>query len=106
MSFPVQSSEFPIFRIKIGEFWTRIAEAEQNFENKIANMRKCLTKFKRLFECGAAPCGAKVCRSCRSRQKLSKQDSYSNEYLIFTCKFGVDTAENGPLKVYQKLAKS
>ena len=42
--------------------------------------------------------GAKVCKSCRSRQELS------NEYLL--AKFGVDTAENRPLKVCQKLAKS
>ena len=38
---------------------------------------------------------AKVCKSCRSRKELS------NEYLLAT--FGVDTAENGPLKVCQKL---
>ena len=37
--------------------------------------------------------GAKVCTSRRSRQVLS------NEYLL--AKFGVDTAENGPLKVCQ-----
>ena len=42
--------------------------------------------------------GAKVCKSCRFRQELS------NEYLL--AKFGVDTAENGPLKVFQKLNKS
>ena len=42
--------------------------------------------------------GAKACKSCRSRQELS------NEYLL--AKFGVDTAENGPLKVCQKFAKS
>ena len=35
--------------------------------------------------------GAKVCKSCRSRQELS------NEYLL--AKIGVDTAENEPLKV-------
>ena len=42
--------------------------------------------------------GAKVCKSCRSRQELS------NEYLL--SKFGVVTAENGPLKVCQTLAES
>ena len=42
--------------------------------------------------------GAKVCKACRFRQELS------NEYLL--TKFGVDTAENGPLKVCQKLANS
>ena len=41
--------------------------------------------------------GAKESRSCRSRQELS------NESLL--AKFGVDTAENGPLKVCQKLDK-
>ena len=42
--------------------------------------------------------GAKACKSYRSRQELS------NEYLL--AKLGVDTAENEPLKVCQKLAKS
>ena len=42
--------------------------------------------------------GAKAFKSCRSRQQVS------NEYLL--AKFGVDTAENEPLKVRQKLAKS
>ena len=37
---------------------------------------------------------AKVCTSCRSRQELS------NEYLF--AKIGVDTAENGPLKVWKE----
>ena len=50
------------------------------------------------FEIGVA----NVCTSCRSRPELS------NENLVFTksCKFGVDTAENGPLRVSQKLANS
>ena len=38
--------------------------------------------------------GAKLCKPCRPRQELS------NEYLLET--FGVDTAENEPLKVCQK----
>ena len=42
--------------------------------------------------------GAKACESFRSRQELSK------EYLL--AKFCVDTAEDDPLKVCQKLAKS
>ena len=42
--------------------------------------------------------GTKVCKSCRSCQELA------NEYLL--AKFGVDTAENGLLKVCQKLNKS
>ena len=33
-------------------------------------------------------------------QFLFERDSYSNEYLL--AKSGVDTAENGPLKVCQK----
>ena len=41
--------------------------------------------------------GAKVCKSCRSRQELS------NEYLIAKIRF--DTAENEPLKVCQELTK-
>ena len=41
--------------------------------------------------------GAKMCKSCRSREELS------NEYLL--PKFSVDTAENGPLKVCNKIAK-
>ena len=39
--------------------------------------------------------GAKVCKSCRSRQELS------NEYLL--AKIGIDTAENEPLKVWRKI---
>ena len=34
---------------------------------------------------------------------LFETDSYSNEYLL--AKFGLDTAENEPLKVCQKFAK-
>ena len=44
--------------------------------------------------------GANVCKSCRSRQELFERDSYSNEYLV--AKIGVDTAEDGPLKVCKK----
>ena len=42
--------------------------------------------------------GANVCKSCRSRQELS------NGNLL--AKLGVDTAENGPLKVCQQLTKA
>ena len=52
----------------------------------------------RFMVCQLDSKSANVSRSCRSRQDLS------NEYLL--AKFGVDTAENGPLKVCQKLAKS
>ena len=55
-------------------------------------MRKCLTKFYLNFWIQR---GAKACKSCRSRQELS------NEHLL--SKFGVDTAESGPLKVRQKI---
>ena len=51
--FSVQIAEIPKKIIKIGEFLTRIAENEQDFENKTAKMRKCLTKFSRIVECGA-----------------------------------------------------
>ena len=40
----------------------------------------------------------KVCKSCRSRQELS------NEHLL--AKFGVDTAENRPIKICKKLSRS
>ena len=50
---------------------------------------------------------AKACKSCRSRQELSNQiaiqTSIYSEYLL--AKFGVDTAENMPLKVCLKLGK-
>ena len=36
--------------------------------------------------------GAKVCKSCRSRQELSNEDSLAN--------IGFDTAEKAPLKVW------
>ena len=42
--------------------------------------------------------GAKARKTCRSRQELS------NEYLL--SEFGVDRAENGPLKVCQKTRDS
>ena len=109
---------------------TIIPKNTHNVERKTAGkMRKCLTKLSRIIKCGAVlrcglmvsspgPCvssggrlpearftvflwdskGAKACKSCRSRQELS------NEYLL--ARFVVDTAENVPLKVCQKLAKS
>ena len=47
-------------------------------------MRKYLTKFSHIFECGAVfrrdSKGAKMCKSCRSRQELS------DEYVLFSCK--------------------
>ena len=47
--------------------------------------------------------GAKVCKSCRSRQELSKLIQTSVYYLL--AKLCVDAAENGPLKVCQKITK-
>ena len=125
MIFSAQVAEISKKMIKIGEFCTIIAEKKQTFENKTAKMRTCLTKFSRLFECGAVflsdskgVIGFKRCNLIQKVQTcaffvdlvksflniLFEQDSYSNEYLL--AKFGVDTAENGPLKVCQILAKS
>ena len=37
----------------------------------------------------------------------SRQEHFANDYVaVFACKISVDTAENGPLKICQKLAKS
>ena len=65
----------------------------------------CASSIGRLLEAlftvfGLESKGANVCKSCRSRQELS------NEYSYLVAKFGVDTAENGPLKVRQTSAKS
>ena len=115
--FSVQISEISEKNI-IGKCWSRIAENKQKIKNKTAKMRKCLTNLSRFFKCGAVlrpdacpqcfswffnwiPKVQKcvdLCKSCRSRQELS------NEYL--PAKFGFDTAENEPLKVCQKLAKT
>ena len=49
--------------IKIREFGTASWRKSVKFENKIVEMRKCLTKFGRIFECGAASlhcCGLMV----------------------------------------------
>ena len=43
----------PFKLVTLGDFWTRIAKTKQNFENTIAETRKCLTKFSRILECGA-----------------------------------------------------
>ena len=60
-------------------------------------MRKCLTKFSRILECGAV-------QKCANLVDLVKSFQTSIYYLL--AKFGVDTAENGPLKARQKLAKN
>ena len=60
-------------------------------------MRKCWTKFSRIFEYEAV-------QKCANIVDLAKSFQTSSYYLL--AKFGVDTAENGPLKVCQKLAKS
>ena len=49
-------------------------------------------KFSRFLTKNWVWSGAKVCQSCRSRKMLQ------NEYLL--AKFGFDTAENEPLKVW------
>ena len=67
-----------------------------NFENKIAKFRKCLTKLISLnLESGEV-------QKCVHFVDLLKSFQTS----IFIRNFGLDTAENGPLKVCQKLAKS
>ena len=60
-------------------------------------MRKCLTKFSRILECGAV-------QKCANLVDLVKSFQTNIYYLV--AKLGFDTAENGPLKVCQKLAKS
>ena len=75
--------------------WTAVAKNKWTFESKAAKMRKCLTKFSRILECGAV-------QMCENLVDLLK--SYSNEYLL--AKFSVDAAENGPLKVCQNFAES
>ena len=59
-------------------------------------MRRCLTKFSRIVECGAV-------QKCVHLVDLVKSFQTSIYYLL--AKFGVDTAENGLLTVCQKLAK-
>jgi hypothetical protein len=54
-------------------------------------VKKMLTILADILRSG----GAKVCKSCRSRQELS------NEFLL--AKIGVDTAENELLKVWRKI---
>ena len=95
MIFSVQIAEIPP-QIKIGVIWTRL-EKQQHFENKTAKMRKCLMKFSRNFECGAVQKRANLVDLVKS--------FHASIYYSFA-KFGVDTAENGPLKVCQKLVNS
>ena len=52
------------------------------------------------FEFGAESKGANGFKSCRSPQEFSNEDQY------LLAKIGFGTAENGPLKVCQKLASS
>ena len=76
-------------------------------ENKIAKMQKSLTKFSRIVECGAVQKCVNLADRVKSFQfflnLLFEQIANSNEYLI--AKFGVDTAENGPLRVCKKVRK-
>ena len=70
-------------------------------------MRKCLTKFSWILECGAAQKFVNLVDLVKSFQFISmslflnllfETDSYSNEYLLE--KFGFDTAENEPLTAW------
>ena len=86
------------------QIWTRIAKNKQTGENTIAKMRKCLTKFSRnleIFNAGRLldSKGAKVCKSCRSRQGLSK------EYLLFSIYFQ-KLASIHPITGLSKFAKN
>ena len=81
-------------------------------------MRKCLTKFSRIVECGAVLRPEDACQkhfswffnwtpkvlTCVHLVDLVKSFHTSIQYLL--AKFGFDTAENEPLKVCKKLAKS
>ena len=108
---------------KIDDFWTRVAKNKQTFENRTVKMRNCSATFSRLlnaerklawsvfhvFYTGFQRCKSVYqkthkCTSCRSRQELSHPYILSTYNLL--AKFGVDTAENGRLKVCQKMANS
>ena len=58
-------------------------------------MRKCLTQFSRIFEFGAVQ---------KFVNLVDLEKMLQNEYLV--ANIGFDSAENEPLKVCQKLAKS
>ena len=62
-------------------------------------MLKCLTTFIWLFEFGAM-------QTYVNLVDLVKSFQTSIYFYYLLANFGVDTAENGPLKVCQKLAKS
>ena len=68
------------------------------FWEKTANMRKCLTKFSRIIEFGAV-------QKCKSVNLVDLVKSFHASIFYLLAQFGFDTAENGPLKVCQKLAK-
>ena len=81
------------FHKKFAEKMQNSTQKMKKFGNSIfnefqsrKNVDDCWLKFFRDLS------GAKVCKSCRSRQELS------NEYLL--AKIGVDTAENEPLEVW------
>ena len=119
--FVVTFSDIPKFFINIGEIWTTLARNTWHFENEIAK-RKCWTKFSFLnfwIRSGAlfsaacfwpglllwksgfswfSPWIPKV-QKCINLVDLVKSFHTSIYYLLAT--FGVDTAENGPLKVCQ-----
>ena len=45
--------------------------------------------------------GAKVCKSCRSRQELSQEIAIHRSIYYLLAKIGFDIAENEPLKVWR-----
>ena len=60
-------------------------------------MRKCLSKFSRMFECGAV-------QKCVHHVDIVKSfQSIQTSIQCLLAKFGFDTADNGPLKVCQQL---
>ena len=71
-------------RMRPKECW-KIASSFENLAENAKKVDTILLKYSGLS-------GAKACKSCRSRQELS------NEY--FLAKFGVDTEENEPCKVW------
>ena len=62
-------------------------------------MRKCLTKFSRIVECGAV----KKCVNLISVNLVDLVKSFQTSSYYLLTNFGFDTAENGDLKVCQTL---
>ena len=62
-------------------------------------MRKCVTKFSWIFEFEAV-------KKCGNLYTVDLVESFQTSIYYLLANIGVDAAENGPLKVRQKLAKS